>query len=324
MIDENVIKNEHYHDDIFKDEFDDDDEIDLLKLVSNSANDLNQYLIFKGSNEEWFAMNVSKIEEIMVYSDDINIVHNSDANAIIYGTADIRNIMTTLIYFDDWFGNTRLDDSEYELIVLANYGGHKMGIIVKEVASIITIEASKMSDNSLNNEKTTFITKVLIESEEQMCTIYDGDKMLLDIFDKIEEQSLHIYSAQDRLLLSKKTIYFADDSKFVRNIVEKLFSSLEVNYKIFNDGLFLVEYLKSHPNAEVDLFITDLEMPKMGGREVITAIREDQFYTNTPILVHTNMSNSVMNSELIKIGANDIIAKINLIKLGKAIIGAVL
>lgn len=303
----------------FEDEID-TDELDLVKLVSTNANDLNQYLVFKGSNEEWYGINVSKVEEVMVYEDNIEIAHNNDNKNIIYGTADIRNSMTTLIYYDDWFDNKRLLDNEYELIILANYGGHKLGIIVKEVANIITIEANKMNDNSQSNTKTTFIAKVLIEGQEQMCTIFDGDKMLLDLFDDIEEESADIFSDKARELLSSKTVYFADDSKYVRHLVEELFTKLNMKYKIFTDGSLLLEYLDMHPDEIVDIFITDLEMPNMGGREVIMNIRKNDKFLNTPILVHTNMSNSVMDEELASIGSNGVISKLNMINLGEAMI----
>lgn len=315
-------KRELFEDSTFKfeDEIDDEDELDLVKLVSNNSNDLNQYLIFKGSNHEWYAMNVSKIEEIVVYNKDIEVVHNSDKDSMIYATADIRESMTTLIYFDDWFGNKRLSDDEYELIILANYGGHKLGIIVKEVANISTIEAKNMSDNSQNNTKTTFVSKVSIEGETHMCTVFDGDKILLDIFDNEEKQDNKSYSQEIRDKMSNKMIFFADDSKFVRTLVEKLFISLGVEYKIFNDGLYLIEYLESHPNCEIDLFITDLEMPNMGGREVIAQIKNNSFYKNIHILVHTNMSNSVMEEELIESGASGVIGKVNMDRLSAAII----
>jgi two-component system, chemotaxis family, chemotaxis protein CheV len=313
------MNNYEINDSIFEEE-NDEDELDLVKLVSTNANDLNQYLIFKGSNDEWYAMNVSKIEEIMVYDETIDIVHNNDKDDIIYGTADIRNTMTTLIYFDDWYGNPHLSDSDYELIVLANYGGHKLGIIVKEVAHIITIESQKMSDNSQNNAKSTFVAKISIASEDHMCTIYDGDKMLLDIFDNIQEQSEQFLHAQSNELLHNKTVYFADDSKFVRSLVEQLFSKLDIEYKIFSDGSLLIDYIEKHPQTKVDLFITDLEMPTMGGREVISNIRQNSFYDPISILVHTNMSNTVMETELIHIGANAVIGKVNLVELSQAMI----
>jgi len=304
----------------YLDEIEEEDELDLYKLVSTNSNDLNQYLVFKGSNDEWYAMNVSKIEEVIVFNDTIDISRNTDKENIIFGTADIRNSMTSLIYFDAWYGNDVLDDKDYELIILANYGGHKMGIVVKQVSSICIIDANNMSDNSQSNIKSTFISKTLIEGKEQMCTIYDGDKMLLDVFDTIEQKQEYLFNEKALSLMKGKVVLFADDSRFVRKLVEDLFLSLGVTYRIFSDGVFLTEYLNSHPNEQVDLFITDLEMPNMGGREVIVKIKESSFYENTPILVHTNMSNNAMESELMDMGASDIIAKINMLKLGNAIL----
>ena len=303
-------------------EYEDDfsDELDLVKLVSTDANDLNQYLVFKGSNDEWYGINVSKVEEVMVYDKNIDMAHNNDKTSIIYATADIRDSMTTLVYYDDWFDNPHLDDSAYELIILANYGGHKLGIIVAEVANIITIENNKMSDNSKSNPKTTFISKIDIEGNNQICTIFDGDKMLLDIFDDVDEDSPSVFSNEVRNVLATKRVYFADDSKFVRALVEELFKKLKMQYKIFSDGSLLVEYLESNPEENVDLFITDLEMPNMGGREVIVKIRENSKYDNIPILVHTNMSNNVMDEELNQIGANGVISKMNMVNLGEAMI----
>lgn len=307
------------NEDIF--DFDDEhEELDLLQLVSNDANDLNQYLVFKGSNDEWYAINVSKIEEVMVFDKNIDIAKNNDEESIVYGTADIRKSMTTLIYFDDWYGNEHLKDSDYELVILTNYGGHKLGIIVKEVANISTIAANEMSDNSQSNAKSTFISKISIEGKEQMCTIYDGDKMLLDIFERIEKESEHVFSQSTVAALANKVVYYADDSKFVRNLVEQLFNKLGINYKIFTDGSFLVQYLKNHPQEKVDLFITDLEMPNMGGRELVITIRQESAYDEIPILVHTNMANSVVEDELLSVGANKVVGKINIVDLSEAMI----
>ncbi len=293
-------------------------ELDLLKLVSTDANDLNQYLVFKGSNDEWYGVNVSKIEEVMVYDKSIEIVKNTDKESVIYGTADIRNVMTTLLYYDDWYGNTHLDDSEYELIILLNYGGYKLGTIVKEVSTICTIEVDQMSDNSLNDAKTTFVAKALIEGHEQMCTIYDGDKMILDIFGvSQDQQDDNVFSRETIMALADKRVFFADDSKFVRRLVEQLFIKFSMQYKIFNDGQLLIEHLQTHPTCEVDLFITDLEMPNMGGREVISIIREQSKYDDVSILVHTNMSNSIMETELLKLGASRVIAKMNMLELSE-------
>ena len=305
---------------LFEEEENEEYELDLFKLVSTDSNDLNQYLVFNGSNLEWYAMNVAKIEEVIVFNEELDIATNSDPSNVVCGTADIRGVMTTLIYFDDWYGNERLDDSEYQLIVLANYGGHKLGIIIKEVSTINIIESKDMTDNSTNNYKSTFITKVMIETEERICTIYDGDQMLLDVFNTVKDDTKYTFSTLDIKEIEGKVVYFADDSRFVRNLLEGLFKSLSLTYKVFTDGLELINYLKSHPNEKVDLFISDLEMPQMGGREVICNIREYPVYNDVPILVHTNMSNEAMETELIEAGGQKIVSKMDTVNLGNIII----
>jgi hypothetical protein len=65
-----------------------------------------------------------------------------------------------------------------------------MGIVVKRVEYIVNIPSDTMTDNSENNDKTSFITKVQVAGKEELCVIFDSDKMLLDVFDKIDAQSV--------------------------------------------------------------------------------------------------------------------------------------
>ena len=295
----------------------DDEELDLIKLVTTNANDTSQYLIFVGSDNQYYAKNVSKIEELLVYK-DLSIVKNRDTGLIV-GTADIRGNMTSIVNFDKWFGNTVLDDKDYELVILAHYGGHRMGIVVKRVEYIVNIPSDTMTDNSENNDKTSFITKVQVAGKEELCVIFDSDKMLLDVFDKIDAQSA-IYTKQFKPIeTSKKRIIFADDSRFIRKMVQELFTTLDVSYNIYDDGQQLIDGLEDIPVEEIGLFITDLEMPVMGGRDVIRIIRENEIYKDINIIVHTNMSNDNMESTLLNAGSQDIIGKVNMLKLGEAI-----
>jgi len=296
---------------------DDDEELDLIKLVTTNANDTSQYLIFVGSDNQYYAKNVSKIEELLVYK-DLSIVKNMDTGLIV-GTADIRGNMTSIVNFDKWFGNEVLDDKDYELVILAHYGGHRMGIVVKRVEYIVNIPADTMTDNSENNDKTSFITKVQVAGKEELCVIFDSDKMLLDVFDKIDLQSA-IHTKQFKPIeTSKKRVIFADDSRFIRKMVQELFISLDVSYNIYDDGKQLVAALEEIPVEEIGLFITDLEMPVMGGRDVIRIIRENEIYNDINIIVHTNMSNDNMENTLLDAGCQDIIGKVNMLKLGEAI-----
>ena len=307
---------QEYDEDIENTIDDDDDELDLVALVSANANDTSQYLIFEGSDGQFYAKNVSKIEELLVYK-DIDIV-KTNAKGLIVGTADIRGNMTTIMNFDEWFGNEVLDDSQYELIILAHYGGHRIGIVVKRVEYIVNIPPETMTDNSLNDEKTSFITRVNIAQKSTMCTIFDSDKLLLDVFDTIDAKA-----ADDTHKLEKvdsdKLVLFADDSRFIRKMAEALFLKMGLKYRMYENGQLLLEDLKNIAPESISLFITDLEMPVLGGREVIDSIRKEKKYDNINIIVHTNMSNDNMEDSLIKAGTQAIIGKVNMLALSEAI-----
>jgi two-component system chemotaxis response regulator CheV len=295
----------------------DDDELDLIKLVTTNANDSNQYLIFEASNGELYANNVSKIEELIVYK-DLTLAKNTD-DSLVIGTANIRNIMTPIMNFDEWFGNEVLPDEQYELVLIAHYGGQRFGMIVKRVEYILTLESENMTDNAQNNSKTTFITNVRLAGKDRLCTIFDSDRMLLDVFDRRTSESQEDIEQAKIKSRSKKMILFADDSLFIRKMVEKLFLKLELDYKIYEDGKQLTEALPLFDPDDIGLFITDIEMPVMGGRQVINIIREDRKYDPIDILVHTNMSNDVMEQSLLDAGAATIIGKVNMLALSEAI-----
>lgn len=298
-------------------EDEDEDELDLIKLVNTNANDTSQYLVFVGSDDQYYAKNVSKIEELLVYK-DLEIMKNHQ-DGLIEGTADIRGNMTSIVNFDKWFGNEVLDDSEYELIILAHYGGHRMGIMVKRVEYIVNIPSETMTNNSDNNEKTSFITKIQLGSRNVLCSVFDSDKLLLDVFDNIDAQSKSNVTKFKPLNRSTKKVIFADDSSFIRKMVKDLFIKLDVSYEIYEDGKQMLDALENIPVEEIGLFITDLEMPVLGGREVIKHIRDDKKYDHIKMIVHTNMSNDIMEETLDSSGVDAIIGKVDMLKLGEAI-----
>jgi len=140
-------------------DFLDEEEIDIVKLVSTNANDANQYLLFHGRDEQFYAKNVSKIEEIVVLK-NLNIIKNYDHNLVI-GVADIRGEMLSLVNFDTWLTGEEYDENEYEFVILVNYGNNKFGLVVKNVEYITTIEPTHMQATTNGNSKSIFTTKIL-------------------------------------------------------------------------------------------------------------------------------------------------------------------
>lgn len=294
-----------------------DDEIDLVKLVSSNTNDANQYLIFEGSNREYYAINIAKIEEILIY-DVEEIAKNTDGGLII-GSAQIRGRMTPLFIFDHWFGNPVLAVDEYELMVMATFGGHRIAMIVKRIEDIVVIEPDEMESTSQNNPNTTFMATVKVQGQHHLCTIFDSDKMLMDLFHTASKQTLESIEHMASKQLSTKSVFFADDSLYIRKMVEKLFIKLGLTPKIFENGADLLNALENTDHEDIGLIITDLEMPVKSGYAVISAVRSNPKFNNISLIVHTNMSNSQMGETLLREGANCVIGKVDIEALENAI-----
>lgn len=294
------------------------EDIDLLELIMTDSNTTNQYMIFYGSNNEIYGINVSKVVEILVYK-NLEMVINGASDSLIKATAQIRNNMATIINFDEWFGNKVLDESEYEYVMVTGFGGHYLAIMTSGVEYIITIDSKNMQDNSKNNPKTNFISKIKLNGKEQLCTIIDCDKLLIDVFkDGVGKNNIELIN-DSYLVKSNKTIFFADDSRFIRKLVESLFVKLQLRYKSFKNGQELLDELKNTNANEIALIITDLEMPVMDGFHLLKELKNLEDYHDINKLVHTNMSNFIIENTLIDLGTALIMPKINMEELALGI-----
>ena len=298
-------------------EYDDEEEIDIVKLVSTNANDANQYLLFHGRDNQYYAKNVSKIEEIVVFK-ALDIVKNYDSNIVI-GVADIRGEMLVLVNFDTWLCGTAYEEVGTEFVIIVNYGGQKFGLVVKNVEYIITIEPINMFSTVSGNSKSTFTTKIMHNNKESLCTIIDSDKMLMDAFECRSEASESQLKNIQSDINSEKIVFLADDSKLIQKLLNKVCTGLNINYRILEDGQKLLDEVKKYNHDDIGLVVTDIEMPVLGGKEVIKQLRNDSRYDDINILVHTNMANEVMKKELTLLGANEVICKVDVPTLGSAI-----
>lgn len=104
-----------------------------------------------------------------------------------------------------------------------------------------------------------------------------------------------------------KTILIVDDSA---TMIMSVKSNLEMNgFKVetAGDGVQALSKLKT--GIKPDLIITDINMPNMGGLELIQAVRALTGFRFTPILTLTTESQSAKRDEGKKLGATGWLVK---------------
>ena len=107
-------------------------------------------------------------------------------------------------------------------------------------------------------------------------------------------------------ILKNITILYAEDEKSLRDITLNILKGFTNKQYVAENGLEGLELFKKH-EEEIDLIITDVNMPQMNGLDMIKEIKK--INANIPIIVATAFSNTEYLLEAIDIGVDKYILK---------------
>lgn len=282
---------------------------ELIRLVTSNADVTSQYIVFRNGYDELYAINVAKVEELIV-NKELHLAKNSKEQGALIGVAKIRDEMCSIVHFDKWLGKGEKEGCHYELIIVCNFGHQRVGLIIKNVIGIQNIEAHKLTANSNNDPKNAQITEVNVGGSDLLCIIFNSDALLDDIFPESSQRELDKIEHLQKLNLHKK-ILFADDSKIVQKAVEAALSKMGVEYEIFNDGKALLDRLNTIDLEEVGLILSDIEMPVMDGMNLLREVKNSSLFKNIPFVLNTNMANASIVEQAKRQGADHVIHKLD-------------
>ena len=104
------------------------------------------------------------------------------------------------------------------------------------------------------------------------------------------------------------TIMIVDDSVSVRRVMTNLVKNagwLPVDAK---DGIDALEKLQ-HATVKPDLFLLDIEMPRMDGYELLASLRSQDSFRDTPIVMVTSRAAEKHRQKALDLGASDYLIK---------------
>ena len=105
-----------------------------------------------------------------------------------------------------------------------------------------------------------------------------------------------------------KTILTVDDSRTMRDMLAMALNGAGFTVVQAVDGEDGLAVLDAH-TAQVDVIITDINMPKLDGFGFIEGVRKDQRHRATPILVLTTESDDAKKQRARQAGATGWIVK---------------
>lgn len=103
-----------------------------------------------------------------------------------------------------------------------------------------------------------------------------------------------------------RVIVVADDSISVRKFVARMLEKAGYRVKVASDGLEASEIVAQ---VGCHLIITDLEMPRMNGYELMDHLRQDPVTRRIPVLVVTSRAGAKHRDRAMKVGASAFLTK---------------
>ena len=107
-------------------------------------------------------------------------------------------------------------------------------------------------------------------------------------------------------ILKNITILYAEDEKDLREVTHQILKGFTKKQYVAQNGQEGLELFKAHEN-EIDLIITDVNMPVMNGLDMVKEIKKINI--NIPIIVATAFSNKEYLLEAIDIGVDKYVLK---------------
>lgn len=104
-----------------------------------------------------------------------------------------------------------------------------------------------------------------------------------------------------------KTIFLIDDSQTILMSMEQLLSRHAVKIEKAGDGEEAMRKLAA--GLKPDLIITDINMPRKDGMQLIREVKQDSRFRFTPILVLTTEFDTAKKTEAKKLGATGWLVK---------------
>ena len=98
-----------------------------------------------------------------------------------------------------------------------------------------------------------------------------------------------------------------DDSPSVRHITSKLIKNAGWESIIARDGLEALETLQAA--ALPDIVLTDVEMPRMDGYELLSSIRGDARLGQLPVIMITSRASEKHRQRAVELGVSEYLTK---------------
>jgi chemosensory pili system protein ChpA (sensor histidine kinase/response regulator) len=234
----------------------------------------------------------------------------------------VRDVVTEVIRLDSYLGLPPLEPiNGYFRMVVANAGNRQIGLVVEEVIGKDEIVIKNLGEYL---RRVKLFPGTTIAPDGSLILLIDLNRMVAT--EPNERRTLQATATAARIFAPGSTavargtipaeaidrvqhervIVVADDSISVRKFVGRMLEKNGYRVKLAADGLEAAELVAQHG---CHLVITDLEMPRMTGYELMVQLRQSPTTRRIPVMVVTSRAGAKHRDRAIKEGATAFLTK---------------
>jgi chemosensory pili system protein ChpA (sensor histidine kinase/response regulator) len=263
-----------------------------------------------------FALPLAVVEEIRrIRADEIEDVGGKLLTKV-------RDVVTEVVRLDSYLGLPPLEAiNGYFRMVVANTGNRQIGLVVEEVLGKDEIVIKSLGEYL---RRVKLFPGTTIAPDGSLILLIDLNRMVAA--EPNERRMLQASAGAARIFAPgseavargtiptdaidrvehERVIVVADDSISVRKFVGRMLEKNGYRVKLAADGLEAAELVTQHG---CHLVITDLEMPRMTGYELMVQLRQNPMTRRIPVMVVTSRAGAKHRDRAIKEGATSFLTK---------------
>ena len=296
-----------------------DDVNQRTQLVGQNRMEL---LLFHLGGSQTFGINVFKVREV-IPSPPLRQIPGS--MSVVRGVATLRGGTVPIIDLARAMGLRgavgAVDNGEQKVVV-TEFNRSVQGFWVSAVDRIVNVNWQDVKSPPRGTGRESFLVAVT-EIDNKLVEIIDVERVLSIVNPLPSEISPYI--RENAREASGRKVVIVDDSVVARKQIEGAIKGVGFEYDVFKGGQEALDLLEQKAaegpvGDQVELVISDIEMPRMDGYTLTARIRDNPALQNLRVLLHSSLSGE-FNTDMVKrAGADAFLSKFNPDELANAVL----
>jgi two-component system chemotaxis response regulator CheV len=282
----------------------------IRKIEETSKTHLHnimQIAVFQLNDGNFYGINISKIRSIEDHKKYEVFKNNTIDNILLEGYIRYQNTIVPVLALERWLEIWTPENIYYEYLI-CDFNRERVAFPIRGISNIFNVPIGNLQKPQRSAGTLVYETIIEMDGEKRIVLVLDVEKLLFDTFGA----NYNLKDAAGEAVFSGKKLLIAEDSKTAQEIARDILRESGIDFTIFDDGLELTDYLDALDDdgiKEIGLVITDLEMPRKDGYQVLKHIKEKQRYATIPVAVNTSMSDPGVSEKAVSLGAAGLIVK---------------